>query len=84
MLNIKVLGTGCPNCKKLEANARQALAQMQPDGGVEIAKVTDFAEISAYVMRTPGLVINEHVVSEGRVPDSSEIMTFIADALTAE
>jgi small redox-active disulfide protein 2 len=82
MLNIKVLGSGCPNCQKVEANARQALGQLQPEGGFEITKVTNAIDISEYVLKTPGLVINEKVVSEGRIPDSSEIMTWLADALS--
>lgn len=82
MLNIKVLGSGCPNCKKVEANTRQALGLLQPEGGFELVKVTDAIGISEYVLKTPGLVINEKVVSEGRIPDSSEIMTWLADALT--
>jgi hypothetical protein len=81
MLNIKVLGSGCPNCQKVEANTRQALGQLQPEGGFEIMKVTDPVGISDYVLKTPGLVINEKVVSEGRIPDLSEIMTWLADAL---
>lgn len=84
MLNIKILGTGCPNCQKVEANARQAVEHLRPEDGFEIVKVTDFARISEYVLNTPGLVINERVVSEGRVPDSSEILTWLADALAAE
>jgi small redox-active disulfide protein 2 len=84
MLNIKILGTGCPNCQKVEANTRQAVEHLRPEGGFEIVKVTDFARISEYVLKTPGLVINERVVSEGRVPDSSEILTWLADALSAE
>jgi small redox-active disulfide protein 2 len=82
MLNIKVLGSGCPNCQKVEANARQALSQMQPQGDFKITKVTDPVGISEYVLKTPGLVINEKVVSEGRIPDSTEIMTWLADALS--
>jgi small redox-active disulfide protein 2 len=84
MLDIKVLGSGCPNCQKVEANARQALDQLQPEDGFEITKVTDIVSISEYVLKTPGLVINEKVVSEGRIPDSSEIMTWLANALSAE
>ncbi len=84
MLTIKVLGMGCPNCKKVEANAREALSMLHPEGGFEIVKVTDPATIGEYVFRTPGLIINERVVSEGRVPNSSEIMTWLADALVTE
>lgn len=81
MLTIKVLGSGCPNCQKVEANAREALAMFRPTGGYEFEHVKDPLGISEYVLKTPGLVINEKVVSEGRIPDSSEIMTWLADAL---
>jgi len=81
MLTVKVLGPGCPNCQKVEANARQALATLQPEGGFELVKVTDPIAISNYILRTPGLVINERVVCEGRIPNADEIVTWLADAL---
>jgi len=80
MLEIKILGTGCPNCKKLEQVARKAVGSI----GVvaKVTKVTDYAEIMAYdLLKTPGLVINEKVVSSGRIPPESEIITFLANAL---
>lgn len=80
MLTIKVLGSGCPNCKRLEAGARQAVTQLGIEA--EIIKVTEYPEIMKYkVLSTPGLVINEKVVSAGRVPSDAEIMTLIANAL---
>ncbi len=81
MLEIKVLGPGCPNCEKVEAHTRQALEMLQPEGGYEITKVSDPLGISTYILRTPGLVINEQVVCEGRVPKTEEIMTWLTDAL---
>lgn len=81
MLTIKVLGPGCPNCHKVEEHTRQALSMLQPAGGYEILKVTDPVAISDYVLRTPGLVINEKAVCEGRVPRPDEIMTWLANAL---
>jgi small redox-active disulfide protein 2 len=81
MLTIKVLGSGCANCKRLEALARQAASKLAIEA--EIIKVTEYPEIMKYkVMSTPGLVVNEKVVSTGRVPDETEITTFIATALT--
>jgi hypothetical protein len=53
MLSIKVLGTGCPNCQRLEAHAREALAQLNPENGYEVVKITDPMEIGAHVLRTP-------------------------------
>jgi small redox-active disulfide protein 2 len=80
MLNIKILGSGCPNCKKLEALARQAVEQLSIEA--EVTKVTDYAGIMAYnVMSTPGLVINEKVVSAGRIPSPAEITTFLTTAM---
>ncbi len=84
MLTIKVLGSGCPNCQKVEEHTRQALAMMRPEGGYELTHVKDPLSISEYVLKTPGLVINDKVVSQGRIPDPSEIMTWLADALLAD
>jgi small redox-active disulfide protein 2 len=82
MLTIKVLGSGCANCKKLEAVAHQVVEQMGLQA--EVVKVTEYPDIMAYnIMSTPGLVINEKVVSSGRIPSATEITTFIANALEA-
>ena len=80
MLTIKVLGSGCANCKKLEATAHQAVDQLGIQA--EIIKVTEYPAIMAYnVMSTPGLVINEKVVSTGRIPSTAEVSTWLANAL---
>ncbi len=80
MLVVKVLGTGCPKCKKLEELARSAVAEMAIEADVQ--KVTDIASIMDYnVLVTPGLVINETVVSYGRLPSVAEISTWLADAM---
>jgi len=82
MLEIKVLGTGCPKCKRVEQVARDAVAA----AGVEapITKVTDMGAIMAYpILGTPGLVINEQVVSSGRIPAVAEVTTWIMNALAA-
>jgi small redox-active disulfide protein 2 len=81
MLTIKVLGPGCPNCKKVEMIARQALEAIGAQA--EVVKVTDYSQIMEYnILSTPGLVINEKVVSSGRIPTQSEVITWVADALT--
>jgi small redox-active disulfide protein 2 len=83
MLNIKILGSGCANCRKLEALAREAAAAM--DLQPEFIKVTEYADIMKHgVMSTPGLVVNEKVVSSGRIPTVAEISTWLADAQLAE
>lgn len=80
-MDIKILGTGCPNCKRLEKNTREALASMAVDA--DITKVTDMQEIMSYqILSTPGLVIDGKVVASGRVPAVSEISTLIANALS--
>jgi small redox-active disulfide protein 2 len=79
MLTIKVLGSGCPNCKKLEAVARQAVDMTGVQA--QILKVTDYAEIMQYdILSTPGLVVNEKLVSHGRIPSPAEVSTWLADA----
>ena len=67
MVSIEVLGPGCANCKRLEQNAREAVAMAGVEA--EIVKVADYREIAARgVMRTPGLVIDGKVVSAGGCP----------------
>ncbi len=83
MLTIKVLGSGCANCKKLEAITRQVIDQM--DVQADVIKVTEYPDIMAYnVMSAPGLVINEKVVSMGRIPSAAEITTWLANAVETE
>ena len=79
MITIKVLGSGCANCKRLAQIAHKVVENMAVDA--EIIKVTDYNDIMAYnVMSTPGLVINEKLVSFGRIPSEAEVTTFLADA----
>jgi small redox-active disulfide protein 2 len=79
MLTIKVLGSGCENCKKVESVARQAVATLGVQA--EVIKVTDWEEIKKYpILGTPGLVINEKLVCAGRIPDQAEVSTWLANA----
>ncbi len=80
MLTIKVLGPGCENCKRLAWLAERTAQHL----GIEaqIIKVTDYNDIMKYnILATPGLVINEKVVSTGRIPSEAEVTTFLANAL---
>ena len=80
MLTIKVLGSGCANCKRVEQIARKVVTTLSLDA--EIIKVTDYNDIASYnILSTPGLVINERVVSSGRIPSEAEITTFVTSAL---
>ena len=80
MLDIKVLGPGCDNCKKVEALAKQATMNLGVEAQFE--KVTDRTEYPKYgLMYTPGLVINNKLVCGGRIPTEAEVMTWVADAL---
>ena len=80
-MEVKILGTGCPNCKRLEKVTRKALDEM----GVEadVVKVTDMVDILSYnIPATPGLVIDGEVVSYGRIPPRAELTTMITTALS--
>jgi len=80
MLTVKILGPGCENCRKVEAVARRAIAILSVEAQVE--KVTDRAAIMRYpILATPGLVINEKLVSAGRIPSETEVTTWLANAL---
>ncbi len=75
-MEIKILGIGCPKCKRLEQVAREAAAE----AGVEatFTKITDIAEIMNYdIIATPGLVINGEIVSAGRIPSRAEVVRWI-------
>jgi small redox-active disulfide protein 2 len=80
MLNIKVLGSGCANCKRLEQVTKDAVSELAIEATV--LKVTEYPDIMKYnILATPGLVINEKVVSTGRIPSKAEITTFLVNAL---
>ncbi|WP_315122373.1 thioredoxin family protein [uncultured Clostridium sp.] len=75
-MNIKILGSGCKNCVSLAENTKIALSQMGLEANIE--KVTDLAAITGYgVMSTPALVVNEKVVSFGKVLKSNEIVKIL-------
>ena len=77
-MEIKVLGPGCRNCEKLEADAKQAVNEAGADATV--TKVTDMADIMRFgVLSTPGLVVNGKVKSYGRLPSVKEIRAWIEE-----
>ena len=76
-MEIKILGSGCSKCKKLEKLTREVVAK----NGIHatIIKVEDLAEIMKYhVMATPAIVVNEKVEIKGRVPSSEEILQILS------
>ena len=71
-MNVKILGMGCSNCKKLNAVAEEAVKELGIEATIE--KVEDMPKIMSYgVMRTPALVIDEKVVLQGRIPTNEEM-----------
>ena len=82
-MNIKVLGPGCARCQQLEKTVKEAVKELAIDATVE--EVKDIKKFIDYnVMMTPGLVINEQVVSSGKVPTKAEITQLIINALAKE
>lgn len=74
---IKILGTNCPNCLRLEDNAKLAVSELNLQD-VEVQKISDISEIIEYgVMSAPAIVINDEVKAAGRVPDIEEIKNWI-------
>ncbi len=77
-MEIKILGTGCPNCLTLEKRVRKVVAQNEIQA--DVTKVDDIVDIMSYdIMSTPGLVIDEKVVSKGRIPSEDEIKEFLTN-----
>ncbi|MDD2259168.1 MAG: thioredoxin family protein [Bacilli bacterium] len=76
-MEIKVLGSGCKNCKKLLENVNQSLEELNLKANV--LYITDYIEIAnTGLLRTPGLMINGKIVSSGKVLSVNEIKQLIA------
>jgi small redox-active disulfide protein 2 len=83
MNTIKVYGTGCKNCIKLEETAREAVEELKADFAIE--KVSDMeAIVKRGIMRTPGLEINGKIVSMGQIPTKWTLMHWIEESFKAE
>ena len=80
MPTLKILGSGCANCQRLTQLTEQALNELGIQAQIE--KVTDYAEIAAYgVMSTPALVVDEQVVTAGRIPALASLRAALAERL---
>lgn len=76
MLNIVILGTGCPSCIKLENLCREVVAEKNLEANIE--KVTDMNKFVDYgVMLTPGLVVNGKVLSQGKIPVKNTLQNWL-------
>ncbi len=78
MTKIEIIGTGCAKCKRLFANAEQAVKELK--NADEVIKVEDIDEIvNRGIMLTPALFINGEVRAEGRIPDVNEIKKMLTE-----
>jgi small redox-active disulfide protein 2 len=76
MVSVKILGTGCKKCQTLEQKVKDIVAQNNIDATVD--KVTDINDMMNYgIMMTPGLVVNEKVVSTGIIPKDEQILNWL-------
>ena len=79
-MDIKILGTGCPKCNKLENMVKEVLKEMDADATV--TKVTDIKEIAKTgVMLTPGLMINSDIKLSGKLPSKQELTKIISKSM---
>lgn len=79
MVNIKVVGSGCPNCQKLAALCQEVVSEQNFPAQIEkVTELKKFAELGIFM--TPGLLINNKVMSSGKIPDKSTLETWIKDA----
>lgn len=75
-IKVEVLGTGCKKCQQLEANAKEAIAALNLDA--EVVHIKDPMQIAERgVMKTPALVVNDTLVSQGQVVTPEQIKTYL-------
>ena len=79
MLKIKVVGSGCPNCQKLASLCQEVISENNIDAQIE--KVTEFQKFAELgILMTPGLLINNKVMSSGKIPSKSTLENWIKNA----
>jgi small redox-active disulfide protein 2 len=80
MLNIKVVGSGCPNCQKLEALCREVTSEKNYEVNIEkVTEINQFADLG--IFKTPGLVVNDEVVSQGKIPTKSTLEHWLEERI---
>ncbi len=83
MMEIKIVGSGCKNCVELEKRVKRVIEEMQIEA--TISKISDFVEIAkSGVLMTPGLIINNRVVVQGKLPSEGIIKNYILEAIEGE
>jgi len=82
-MNIKILGPGCARCQQLEKTVKEVVKELGIEATVEEVKyIKKFLDYN--VMMTPGLVINEQVISSGKLPTKTEVTQLVINALDKE
>lgn len=77
---IKILGTGCPGCKKLADNVENALKELNLEKSIKTEKITDITKIMEFgVMSLPALVFNNEVVSYGKINTKKEVQELLGN-----
>lgn len=80
MINIKILGVGCPKCRMLEEKVKEIVSDNNIKAEVE--KVTNINDMMKYnIMMTPGLVVNEKLKSSGQIPKDEQILNWIKEEM---
>lgn len=81
-MNIKILGSGCSRCRKLDEKVRELVSKNNIEANIE--KVTEIQEMINYgIMATPGLVINEKLKSSGIIPKDEQILSWISEEISS-
>ncbi len=76
-MTIKILGSGCPNCQKLEQNAKKAVEELRLKD-VKVEHIYDIDKIVEMgVMATPAIAFDEQIKATGRIPDVEEIKSWL-------
>ena len=79
-MTIKILGVGCPKCRRLEEKVKAVIDMNSIEASVE--KVTDVNDMMKYnIMMTPGLVVNEKLKSSGNIPKDEQILEWIKEEI---